>query len=152
MAAHSGQLAKYRPIYVSCIARVHSQWPSAFWRWVCSSFKAICATHVLCDHICPPCYLPIPSNTHCLQTSPVYIQLSHIQRPIQHAICRRFNTSFEFHALSLCSYLPVGLTLKHTCHFVITPHLETCHIYFLLGSFTVKLNRTKLKCDSCAYF
>ena len=78
LAAHSGQLAKYRPIYVSCIARVHSQWPSAFWRWVCSSFKAICATHVLCDHICPPCYMPIPSNTHCLQTSPVYIQLSHI--------------------------------------------------------------------------
>ena len=71
-------LIEYRPIYVSCIASVHSQWPSAFWRRVCSSFKAICATHVLCDHICPPCYLPMPSHTHCLQTSPVYIQLSHI--------------------------------------------------------------------------
>ena len=100
----------------------------------------------------PPCYLPIPSNTHCLQTSPVYIQLSHIQRPIQYAI-----EDSTLHLNSMhCHSVPISLwgfnTLKHTCHFVITPHLETYHIYFLPGSFTVKLNRTKLKCDSCAYF
>mgnify|MGYP007061597212 CR=1 FL=1 len=145
MAAYSGQLAKYRPIYVSCIASVHSQWPSAFWCWVCSSFKAICATHVLCDHICPPCYLPILSNTHCLQTSPVYIQLSHISRLIQYAI-----KDSTLHLNSMhCHSVPISLwgfnTPKHTCHFVITPHLETYHIYFLLGSLYPEIKPNKIE-------
>ena len=137
-------LIEYRPIYVSCIASVHSQWPSAFWRWVCSSFKAICATPcAVWPYLSPllfanPIQYPLPTDIPCIHST-----LPHLET---HTIChRRFNTSFEFHALSLCSHLPVGLTLKHTCHFVTTPHLETYHIYFLLGSLYPEIKPNKIE-------
>ena len=103
--------------------------PCAVWPTIFVSL-AICQSHLI-----PIAY----RHPH------VYIQLSHIYRPLQYAI-----EDSTLHLNSMhCHSVPISLwgfnTLEHTCHFVITPHLETYHIYFLLGSSYPEIKPNKIE-------